>query len=101
MLSIKNVSTIAPKRIAVKLNAKGEQYVVKGHPWVFSDSIVKVNDDAKTGDLAIIFSKNKNKLIGLGLYDGNSPIRIKILTRWFSRSYCRCLYICTCCKTVF
>ena len=68
-----------PKRLAVKLNAKGEQFVVKGHPWVFSNSIVKINDDAKTGDLAIVFSKNKNKVIGIGLYDAKSPIRIKII----------------------
>ena len=68
-----------PKRLAVKLNSKGEQFVVKGHPWVFSNSIVKINDDAHTGDLAIIFSKNKNKVIGLGLYDANSPIRIKMI----------------------
>lgn len=68
-----------PKNLAVKLNSKGEQSVVKGHPWVFSNSIVKINDDAKTGDLAIIFSKNKNKVIGIGLYDANSPIRIKII----------------------
>ena len=68
-----------PKRLAVKLNAKGEQFVVKGHPWVFSNSIVKINDDANTGDLAIIFSKNKNKVVGLGLYDAASPIRIKII----------------------
>lgn len=68
-----------PKRLAVKLNAKGEQFVVKGHPWVFSNSIVKINDDAKTGDLSIIFSKNKNKVIALGLFDANSPIRIKII----------------------
>jgi 23S rRNA (cytosine1962-C5)-methyltransferase len=69
----------SPKRIAVKLNAKGEQFVVKGHPWVFSNSIVKINDDATTGDLAIIFSKNKNKVVGLGLYDADSPIRIKMI----------------------
>lgn len=67
------------KNLAVKLNAAGEQFVVKGHPWVFSNSIVKMNDDARTGDLAIIFSKNKNKVIGLGLYDEASPIRIKII----------------------
>ncbi len=68
-----------PKRLAVKLNAKGEQFVVKGHPWVFSNNIVKINNGAMAGDLAIIFSKNKNKVIGLGLYDPNSPIRIKML----------------------
>jgi len=72
-------SNYTPKRLAVKLNAKAEQFVVKGHPWVFSNSIVKINDDAATGDLAIIFSKNKNKVVGLGLYDAESPIRIKII----------------------
>lgn len=72
-------SNYTPKRLAVKLNAKGEQFVLKGHPWVFSNSIAKINADAKTGDLAIIFSKNKNRVIGLGLYDANSPIRIKML----------------------
>lgn len=72
-------SNYQPKRLAVKLNAKGEQFVVKGHPWVFSDNIVKINDNAQSGDLAIIFGKNKNRVIGLGLYDANSPIRIKML----------------------
>ncbi|WCO00409.1 class I SAM-dependent rRNA methyltransferase [Psychroserpens ponticola] len=68
-----------PKRLAVKLTAKGENYVQQGHPWVFSDSIVKVNADAKSGDLAIIFGKRANKMIGIGLYDANSPIRIKMI----------------------
>ena len=67
------------KNLAVKLNAKGEHSVVKGHPWVFSNSIVKINHDANTGDLAIIFGKNKNKVIGIGLYDAKSPIRIKMI----------------------
>lgn len=77
--SSKIKSNYQPKRIAVKLNAKGEQFVLKGHPWVFSNSIVKVNNDSKTGDLAIVFSKNKNKVIGIGLYDAGSPIRLKII----------------------
>jgi len=77
--SSKLKSNYTPKRLAVKLNAKGEKFVLQGHPWVFSDNITKINDDAKSGDLVIIFSKNKNRVIGLGLYDGNSPIRIKML----------------------
>ena len=72
-------SSYTPKRLATKLNANGERFVLQGHPWLFSDNITKINDDAKSGDLAIIFGKNKNKVIGLGLYDGNSPIRIKML----------------------
>ncbi|MEM6381006.1 MAG: class I SAM-dependent rRNA methyltransferase, partial [Bacteroidota bacterium] len=72
-------SSYLPKRLAVKLNTKGEQHVLKKHPWVFSNSIVKINDDAKTGDLAVIFGKKSNKMIGLGLYDAESPIRIKMI----------------------
>jgi 23S rRNA (cytosine1962-C5)-methyltransferase len=72
-------SNYKPKRLAVKLNSKGEQFVVQGHPWVFSNNITKINDDAKFGDLAIIFGKNKNRVVGLGLYDASSPIRIKML----------------------
>ncbi len=77
--SSKIKSNYNPKRLAVKLNSKGEQFVLQGHPWVFSNNITKINDDAKSGDLAIIFGKNKNRVIGLGLYDANSPIRIKML----------------------
>ena len=76
-LSIKN--TYQPKRLAVKLNSKGEQFVLQGHPWVFSNNINKINEDANSGDLTVIFSKNKNRVVGLGLYDASSPIRIKML----------------------
>ena len=72
-------ATYKPKRLAVKLTAKGENYVQDAHPWVFSDSIVKINDNAQTGDMAIIFGKRANKMIGIGLYDANSPIRIKMI----------------------
>ncbi|WP_366140978.1 class I SAM-dependent rRNA methyltransferase [Seonamhaeicola sp.] len=79
MFSDQFKNTYKPKRLAVKLSVKGEQSVLKKHPWVFSNSIVKINNDANTGDLAIIFSKRKNKVIGLGLYDADSPIRIKMI----------------------
>jgi len=68
-----------PKRIAVKLNLKAETILKKGHPWIFSDSIVKAPEDAQTGDVAVVFAQKDNKLIGIGLYDAESPIRIKIL----------------------
>lgn len=67
------------KRIAVKLQPKAETILKKGHPWIFSDSILKVPQDAQTGDIAVIFAQKDNKLIGVGLYDADSPIRIKIL----------------------
>ena len=72
-------SSITPKNQAVKLTNKGEQHVIKQHPWVFSNSIEKISNDAKTGDLAIIFSRKNNKMIGIGLYDAHSPIQIKMI----------------------
>ncbi|RLD26806.1 MAG: class I SAM-dependent rRNA methyltransferase [Bacteroidetes bacterium] len=68
-----------PKIIAVKLSVAGERSVRNHHPWIFSDSIEKVNKEGKSGDLAIIFSHTKNKAMGVGLFDPQSPIRIKMI----------------------
>ena len=54
---------------------------MQGHPWIFEDSITKQSKEGKSGDVAIIFHHRTNKFIGLGLYDSDSPIRIKILSR--------------------
>lgn len=68
------------KRVAIKLSSKAETIVKKGHPWIFSESIVKCPADAATGDVAIIFSAKDNKLMAVGLYDAASPIRVKVLS---------------------
>ena len=68
-----------PKILAVKLTAVGERSVRSKHPWIFTDSIEKINKEGVAGDIAIIFSHSKNKAIGVGLYDPDSPIRIKIV----------------------
>ncbi len=78
-ISERIVSNYQPKNLAVKLTSKGEQHVMKNHPWVFSNSIEKISKDPKTGDLAIIFGRKKNKVVGIGLYDTDSPIRIKMI----------------------
>jgi 23S rRNA (cytosine1962-C5)-methyltransferase len=76
-----NNGTKDPKRLAVKLSVTGERSVRSGHPWIFSESIEKINLEGASGDIAIIFSHTKNKVIGVGLYDPDSPIRIKMLHR--------------------
>lgn len=52
-----------------------------------------VKGEGKAGDLAIIFDRKRDKFIGVGLYDPESPIRIRVLhqgspvkidTAWFS-----------------
>lgn len=67
------------KTLAVKLTSVGERSVRSHHPWLFSESIEKVSKKGVAGDIAVIFSHSKNKVIGVGLYDPNSPIRIKML----------------------
>lgn len=70
---------IIPQVLAVKLTNKGERSVKTRHPWLFSDSIEKVNKEGQAGDIAIIFNRASNKAMGVGLYDPDSPIRIKML----------------------
>lgn len=68
-----------PISLAVKLKPAAEKIVKKGHPWIFSDSIEKINKEGKAGDIAILFDQRNNKVFGIGLYDPQSPIRIKML----------------------
>lgn len=68
-----------PKAIAVQLTNRAEKIVRNGHPWVFSASISKIGKAPRTGDLCVLFDRKTNKLFATGLFDENSPIRIKIL----------------------
>lgn len=68
-----------PNRLAVKLRPVAEKSVKQGHPWIFSESIVKIKEGGKIGDLAVLFDNFTDKVYGLGLYDPDSPIRIKII----------------------
>jgi len=71
---------IKTQRLAVKLTAKAEKLVKQGHPWIFENSIVKVSKPGKSGDLAILFDNRSDKVFAIGLYDPDSPIRIKVLS---------------------
>ena len=67
------------ENLAIKLRPAAEKKVKQGHPWIFEQGIASVSKEGKAGDLAIIFDKKRNKCIGIGLYDPDSPIRIKLL----------------------
>ncbi|KAA3623244.1 MAG: class I SAM-dependent rRNA methyltransferase, partial [Bacteroidetes bacterium] len=74
-----NLPDIPVQRIAFKVKPAAEKAVRKGHPWVFEEAIRKQNLQGNAGDLAIIYDQKKNKFLALGLYDPDSPIRIKLL----------------------
>ncbi|WP_183496348.1 class I SAM-dependent rRNA methyltransferase [Neolewinella aquimaris] len=70
---------LTPQRLATKLTPQGERILRSGHPWLFDGAVASVKGEGKAGDLAIIFDRKKDKFIGVGLYDPDSPIRIRVL----------------------
>ncbi len=74
------LNNISIERIAIKLRPAAEKKIKQEqHPWIFDESIEKQNKKGKSGDLAIVFDKRKNSFLACGLYDADSPIRIKLL----------------------
>ena len=79
MINLSNLPEPTDKNIAVKVKPAAERAIRQGHPWIFEDAITKQSHDGNAGDLAVIYDKRKNKFLAVGLYDPDSPIRIKIL----------------------
>src|SRR5690554_4131509 len=75
-----DLPNIQVQRLAVKLKPAGEKLVMQtAHPWVFSKNIEKLNKPGRAGDIAILFRQKSNAVFGVGLYDPDSPIQIKML----------------------
>jgi 23S rRNA (cytosine1962-C5)-methyltransferase len=67
-------------RLAVRVTPDAARHVRGGHPWVFDGSVLSVRPDGVAGDLAVIFD-DRRKFMAIGLYDPDSPIRIKVVHR--------------------
>ena len=65
-------------RLRLRVTAAAESQLRAGHPWVFSDSVREQNRDGAPGELAVIFDR-KDKFLAVGLFDPDSPIRVRIL----------------------
>ena len=68
----------AAARLRLRITATAETIVRGGHPWVFADSVLESNRAGQTGELAVIYDK-KDKFLAVGLFDSDSPIRVRIL----------------------
>ena len=68
----------AVTRLRLRLTATAETIVRSGHPWLFADSIREQNRAGQSGELAVIFDR-KDKFLAVGLFDPDSPIRVRIL----------------------
>ena len=65
-------------RLRLRITATAETIVRGGHPWLFADSIRETNRAGETGEFAVLFDRN-NKFLAVGLFDADSPIRVRIL----------------------
>jgi len=74
------MSAISENCISIILTQKALKAVKKSHPWVYAEGIEKQNKSGDSGDLAILYD-SKRKFVAIGLYDPESPIRIRILHR--------------------
>ncbi|HTO00404.1 MAG TPA: class I SAM-dependent rRNA methyltransferase [Microthrixaceae bacterium] len=66
------------RRLAVRVTKDAVRQIKGGHPWVFDKSVTSVKPEGVAGDLAVVFD-DRRQFIAVGLYDPDSPIRIKIL----------------------
>jgi 23S rRNA (cytosine1962-C5)-methyltransferase len=65
-------------RLRLRVTAAAETQLRAGHPWVYGDSVREQNRDGAAGELAVIFDR-KDKFLAVGLFDPESPIRVRIL----------------------
>ncbi len=65
------------KRIALRVTPAAERSLRNGHPWLFNEAIRHQSHAGKPGDLAVVFDQ-KRRFLAIGLYDPNSPIRVRI-----------------------
>ncbi|NLA37423.1 MAG: class I SAM-dependent rRNA methyltransferase [Actinobacteria bacterium] len=67
-----------PARIAVRVAPRVLRHIRRGHPWVFDGGVTSVSAEGAPGDFAVIFDDDR-KFAAIGLYDPNSPIRVRML----------------------
>ncbi len=85
MIDFDALPTRADKNIAMRVRSGAERALRQGHPWVYEEAIVKQSHLGNAGDLAVIYDREKNNFLAVGLYDPLSPIRVKVLQALESR----------------
>ncbi len=76
--ALAHVEKPSSSRLAVKVSRDAERQIRGGHPWVFDRAISSISDGGTSGDLAVVFDHDR-AFCAIGLYDPDSPIRLKIL----------------------
>ncbi|MEM8863288.1 MAG: 23S rRNA (cytosine(2499)-C(5))-methyltransferase, partial [Chloroflexota bacterium] len=78
MDQLNGIPPVSPKNVAIRVTKVAEKKLRQGHPWLFDGGITDESFLPKSGDLAVVFDQ-KRKFLSVGLYDPDSPIRVKML----------------------
>lgn len=78
MIHFDDLPRLPDKRIALYVKPAAERALREGHPWLFDQAIRKQSHAGQPGDLAVIFD-SKRRFLAIGLYDPDSPIRVRVL----------------------
>jgi 23S rRNA (cytosine1962-C5)-methyltransferase len=65
-------------RLRLRVSAAAESILRAGHPWLFADSVREQNRAGQAGELAVIYDR-KDRFFATGLFDPDSPIRVRLL----------------------
>lgn len=67
-------------RLHLRITPDAERRLRGGHPWIFDRSVRDQNRDGDAGELAIVYGRD-DRFLAIGLFDPQSPIRVRILHR--------------------
>lgn len=73
-----DTASFVPQTVSVHVNRSAERAVRQGQLWVFQEAVERVRGDGEAGDVAVLYGAS-NKPMALGLYDPESPIRVRVL----------------------
>lgn len=62
------------------ITEKAERSVKGGHPWIYGEEVISVDDGYESGELVDVFTR-KERFLGTGFINDNSKIRIRIISR--------------------
>ena len=57
-----------------------EKPILRGHPWVFSGAVAKIEGDVSPGDVGEVYSK-EGQFLGIGHLNPHSQIILRLLTQ--------------------
>ena len=78
--ALEGVPPPADRNVAVRVDRSAERAIRKGHPWLFAEGVRQESHRGAAGDLAVLFDQ-KRDFLAVGLYDPESPLRVRVLHR--------------------